>query len=376
MQPNMIGAFGPWAAELTKSQSGSPKWCRGGDATARLAARRRVLELIRQPARPTRPPVVQVLATGTFDGLHVEQLRWQLAYGPPTDAVLLKPSGATGKLPGVLGLHCHGGKKYWGWPKIAAIAQPHPLMAAHHQQYYGGQAWANELARRGYVVLVHDAYDFGSRRVRPEDCPDAVRQGVCDPDINDHAGIQAYNAWAGEHENIMAKSLFCAGTTWPGVFSAEDMAALDVLAARPDVDAQRLGCGGLSGGGLRTCLLAGLDDRIKACACVGFMTTWRDFLLHKCHTHTWMIYVPLLPAEMDFPEILGLRAPAPTMVLNTTEDQLFTQPEVRRSEQILRDIFAGAKAADRLAFNYYPGPHKFDAPMQNDAFAWFDRWLK
>ena len=25
---------------------------------------------------------------------------------------------------------------------------------------------------------------------------------------------------------------------------------------------------------------------------------------------------------------------------------------------------------------YYPGPHKFDAQMQDEAFAWFDKWLK
>ena len=38
------------------------------------------------------------------------------------------------------------------------------------------------------------------------------------------------------------------------------------------------------------------------------MTTWRDYLLNKCHTHTWMIYIPGLPPDLDYPEILGLRA--------------------------------------------------------------------
>ncbi len=40
------------------------------------------------------------------------------------------------------------------------------------------------------------------------------------------------------------------------------------------------------------------------------MTTWRDYLLNKCYTHTWMIYIPGLPADLDYPEILGLRASA------------------------------------------------------------------
>ena len=111
----------------------------------------------------------------------------------------------------------------------------------------------------------------------------------------------AYNAWAGAHEDIMAKSLFCAGTTWPGVFLAEDQAALSVLAARDDVDATRLGCAGLSGGGLRTVFLGGMDDRITCAICVGFMSTWRDFLMLKSFTHTWMTFAPLLPKYLDFP---------------------------------------------------------------------------
>jgi len=334
-----------------------------------------VLERLAPPEVP-KPKKVETVEALEHDGLHVERLRWRLPYGPATEAVLLKPAGASGPLPGVLGLHCHGGRKSWGWRKIARTGEPAPPVAEHQDHYYGGRAWANELARRGYVVLVHDAFAFASRRVRMADVPATIRGEPVEPSDDRPETIDAYDQWASSHEHIMAKSLFCAGTTWPGVFWAEDRAALDILTARPDVDAARLGCGGLSGGGLRTCFLAGLDQRIRCAVAVGFMSTWRDFLLRKVHTHTWMMYVPLLPRELDFPEILGLRVPAPTMVMNTTEDALFTLESVRESERMLREIFTKAAAPDRLAFNLYPGPHKFDAPMQADAFDWFDRWLK
>ncbi len=208
------------------------------------------------------------------------------------------------------------------------------------------------------------------------DCPETIRGEVVDPDPADADACAAYDRFAYDHEHLMAKSLFCAGTTWPGVFWSEDRVALDILAARDDVDPQRLGCAGLSGGGLRTCLLGGLDERIRAAVAVGFMSTWEDFLLHKCHTHTWMVYVPLLPKELDFPEILGLRAPAATMVQNCTEDPLFTLQAVRDSRAMLEEVYAKAGAPDRLVFNLYGGPHKFDRPMQEDAFAFLDRWLK
>lgn len=106
------------------------------------------------------------------------------------------------------------------------------------------------------------------------------------------------------------------------------------------------------------------------------MSTWNDYLLHKCYTHTWMIYIPSLPRDLDYPEILGLAAPNPVMVLNNREDQLFTVPEMERADKILKDVYAKAKASNRYAMNFYPGLHKFDTDMQKDAFAWFDKWLK
>ena len=173
----------------------------------------------------------------------------------------------------------------------------------------------------------------------------------------------------------MAKSLLSAGTTWPGVFLREDQRALDILCARSDVDADRVACAGLSGGGLRTAYLGGLDHRIKAAVCVGFMTTWKEFILHKSYTHTWMTYIPLLPKYLDFPEIYGLRVPLPTMVLSNNQDGLYTLPEMQRADQILQEIFAKAGASEKYSCKFYDGDHKFDKQMQEDAFEWLDRWL-
>jgi len=173
----------------------------------------------------------------------------------------------------------------------------------------------------------------------------------------------------------MAKSLFCAGTTWPGVFCAEDQRALDVLCARKDVDETRVGCGGLSGGGLRVVYLGGLDDRIRCAVCVGQMTTWRDYLLNISAIHSWMVYIPGLPRDLDYPEILGLRVPLPTMVQSNTDDPLFTLPEMQRADEMLHQVFDKAGAPDRYRGYFYPGGHKFDLAMQEEAFAWFDKWL-
>ena len=379
MSGNMIGAYGPWAASLVGDEPAELSYRAGSWPDLdewRKAARVKFSDLVAQPERgPT--PRTTVEREYEYDGLKVEELSWRLPYGPATKAYFLKPAGATGPLPGIVGLHDHGGRKYFGRRKITRVSdERHPMMSEHQDHYYGGVPWANELAKRGYGVLVHDTFTFASRRALLADVPERMRQGLDDEAPEEPANVEAYNRWAADHEEIMSKSLFCAGTTWPGVFLADDRAALDVLCARADVESDRIGCGGLSGGGLRTVFLAGADDRVKAAACVGMMSTWRDYLLNKAYTHTWMCYVPLLPKYLDYPEILGMRMPLPTLVQNNTEDQLFTMPEMERADGMLRQAYDMAGAGDRYRGTFYPGPHKFDREMQAEAFAWFDTWLK
>jgi len=380
LRPNMVGAYGPWLADRILGLEPPRLSFRTGRWESvdewRRVARKRVLERL-APVDLGGPPEVTVVSRHSFDGLDFERLSWQLPAGPRTEAVFIKPSGVEGPLPGILALHDHAANKFLGWRKITRTGSDDwKIQRLHQAEYYEGTAWANEIARQGYAVLVHDTFPFASRRVRVADVSPEVRAGGVDPEPDDLEGIARYNAFAAQHEHVMEKSLLSAGTTWPGVYLVEDQRALDVLSSRPGVDPARLGCAGLSGGGMRTVFLGGLDERIKVAVAVGFMTTWRDFVLDKSFTHTWMTYVPLLPRELDFPEILALRAPAATMVLNCREDPLYSLPEMERADAILRETFERAGAADRYRCNFYGGGHKFDREMQADAFAWFDRFLK
>ena len=378
MTLNMLGAYGEWAAQAAQDPprlSFRQPMFANVDAW-RAVARARFRETLLGPGSAA-TPVAALQHQLEFDGLSIEHLAWQLPYGPPTEALVLKPAGASGRLPGIVGLHDHGGNKYFGLRKITRMSKdPHPAILRHQEHYYGGVAWANELARRGYVVLVHDTFTFGSRRMRLADLPAYIRNNLVEVNPEAEDEIQRYNEFAANHEHLIAKSLFCAGMTWPGVFVFDDRRALDYLASRADVDATRIGCCGLSGGGLRTVMLTGADERIRCSCCVGMMTTWRDYLLNKCYTHTWMCYVPGLPRDLDYPEILGLAVPNPVLVLNNRQDQLFTMPEMERADRILTQVYKKAGAPDRYRASFYDGPHKFDREMQNEAFAWFDHWLK
>jgi dienelactone hydrolase len=398
----LLGAYGPWIAGLEPAEKReysflNAKW----DEVSSWSREARKLFSGHVLGPAAMRPKVRIRGRTVFDGLAIEELAWDLPYGPTTRAWFMKPERAGERLPGILALHDHGGNKYFGKQKIAdAKGNPHPCIEAHRNLYYGGRAWANKLAKRGYAVLVHDVFPFESRKILPSELPGFVVERMMlrpeelrelgpediaaekarrDFDVSPKESpeeIDRYNAFAGQHESIIAKSLFSAGLSWPGLVLAEDQAALDYLASRPDVDPERLGCGGLSGGGLRTNYLAGIDSRIRCSVTVGFMTTWADFARHTAYTHTWMIYVPALPRYMDYPDILAMRAPLPSLVQSCRQDPLFSLGEVRRAEAVLQESYRKAGAGDRFRMSWYEGAHRFDAAMQEEAFEWFDGWLR
>jgi dienelactone hydrolase len=344
---NRLGSYGQWAADLLDEGPGRLSWRNPKFKNLeawRAEAVTKTRELLLIPDMPWKPEA-RVERAFAYDGLAMEELSWQLPYGPRTRALFMKPVGAKGRLPAVLALHDHGGHFEWGVEKITRTSADQSAALREHQSHYGGRAWANELARRGYAVLVHDVVGFASRR-------------------------------PAQDEEIFQKSLLCAGTLWAGMMVYDDQRALDYLASRPDVDAGWLACGGLSGGGVRTVFLGGLDPRLKAAFPVGWVTTWRDLMLDAPHNHSWMPYVPGLARELDYPEILGLRVPLHTFVLIDTDDQLFTLHGMQAADAVLREVYAKAGAPDNYRCKFYPGPHKFDLQMQEDAFAWLDEILK
>ena len=115
--------------------------------------------------------------------------------------------------------------------------------------------------------------------------------------------------------------------------------------------------------------LAGLDDRIRCACCVGMMTTWRDYLLNKCYTHTWMIYIPGSRSTSTIPRSSACECRCRPWFKTITRISFSRIGEMRRADSILAEVYAKAGAGDRYKCTFYPGPHKFDRPMQAEAFA-------
>src|SRR6478609_1053867 len=130
---SIIGDYGSWAASLLKPvpplSFRDPKW---KDLAAwKNEAFAKAQELIASPSKSPLPKV-NVDKKYIYDGLEIEEISWQLPYGHKTQAVVLKPQGATKPLPAILGLHDHAGKKYFGYRKIVKTSDDqHPLLKEH-----------------------------------------------------------------------------------------------------------------------------------------------------------------------------------------------------------------------------------------------------
>ena len=288
-------------------------------------------------------------------------------------AFVLVPKNIPKRAPAIVALHDHGGFYLWGKEKIVGIDGENPALADFRRQYYGGRSIAIELVRQGYIVVIIDMFYWGERRMLLDDDPEDWRSR---PGNLSRERIQAFNRRAGQSEQLVGRTIYAAGFTWPGVMFWDDIRTVDYLLTRPDVDPKRIGCVGLSVGGLRSCHLAALDDRIRAAVVVGWMTSFPWQLKKQIENtigHTKV--VPGLYQHLDYPDVASLAMPTPLLVINGSRDTLFHPEGVKASFEKLRACYAKAGAAEHCRTRLYDTPHEFNVEMQTEAWEWLKRWV-
>jgi dienelactone hydrolase len=380
-----LGVYSDWV-------SAAPGPRARADRPALEVVRRLAEEILVAPSRSVRaagnahgPAAVKVERRWSAEGLAGEEVSYSVGYGPRTRAWVIKPADADGPLPGVLALHSHDGFKYYGKEKIADGPEPTPaVIAALRSGYYQGRAFANDLARQGFVVLVPDVFGWGSRRFPMEEMPPLIQRlgelsaGTAPPDTvpgEVPGNIARYNAAAWHHEHLVEKYCGLLGTTLAAVVACEDRLALQYLRLRPDTTDHAASIG-LSGGGCRSALLrATTGDELTAAVVVGMMASYDSLLDHNVIDHTWMLLPAGLAARADWPDLAACRAPAPLLIQYNREDALFPMAGARAAHDRITAHYAVAGAPDAYTGRFYAGPHKFDAAMQRDAFAWLKAQL-
>lgn len=341
------------------------------DAAFRAAARARVREALSYEPPPTelKPEVVERTDCGEFwrERVMISTTPWFRVA-----TYVLIPKNLSSPAPAIVDLHSHGGMFLFGKEKVVDLGTNHPAMTKYHQQNYDGRPTATALVRRGYVVIVSDAFMFGERRV----LLDEDRKYGWDRAKYSLDDVQQLNQKCRGKESTIAKSLVLAGATWPAVVNHDDRRTVEYVASRPEVDLRRIGCVGISMGGYRSAYLAALDERIRAACVVGFMSTFDSMLQAHVDTHSWIHFLPGLARLMDLPELVALTAPRALFVQQCKQDRLFPLAGMEASIRRIAQLYDAAGNAARFRGQFYDEPHRWTLAMQDEAFAWLDEQLE
>lgn len=339
-------------------------------AEYRKTIQQKVLELFHY-APPAVEPDAEVVDRWETDEFIQEKIVFSTTPWFRVPAYVMIPKGFSGKRPAIVDLHCHAGAYVYGKEKVMPVRNPHPALVDLVENVYAGQHTSAELAKRGYVVISIDRFYFGERRTLFDDM-NSLGMNLSNYSREE---IDQVNLRASQGESTLARSLFWAGTTWHGIAHWDDIRTVDYLVSRPEVDPSRIGCMGISMGSDRTNYLCAIDDRIRCAVSVGWVATLRSLIKAHVDTHSFSHFLPGLTRFMDLPDMLGALAPNPLMVLQCSQDNLYTLESMKEAVGKLEKIYKKAGKPKHFQEKFYDQPHRFTRDMQEDAFRWFDSHL-
>jgi dienelactone hydrolase len=292
------------------------------------------------PPRP-RAPEIRTISRQEREDYTVEKFEFDNGAGALAPGYILVPKGKSGKLPGILFCHWHGGEYEIGKEE---------LFQARHTPEPPGPA----LARRGFVVLGIDAYGFGERNGRG---PGSSRDKGSDGEMS----ASKFNLWIGR-------------TLW-GMILRDDLMALDYLASRPEVDPQRLGVTGISMGATRSWWLMALDERIKTGVAVACLTRYQDLIEHdSLRAHGIYYFVPNMLKHFDTEAVVALIAPRPVLFMTGDQDSGSPPDGIRKIEQAVRPVYRLYGRDQGFQSIIYPGlGHVYTPEMWGRTLEWMER---
>jgi dienelactone hydrolase len=294
---------------------------------------------------PPRPAVskVETLSREDRGDCIVERFQFDNAAGSTVRGYLIRPKQIQGKRPGILYCHWHAGEYDLGKEE---------LFKAKHTPEAPGPT----LARRGFVVVGVDAPGFGERNGSGPDGP----------------AQKDYRA-----EETMAKVNLWFGRTFWGMMLRDDLTALDYLASRPEVDAERLGATGMSMGATRTWWLLALDERLKAGVAIACMTRYQSLILHgSVHEHDIGYFVPGMLAHFDSEAVISLIAPRPILFQTGDQDAGSPVDGIHAIESTVRSAYRLYGAVNNFQSIVYPGlGHVYTPEMWAKTLEWLEARL-
>ncbi|RKY65234.1 MAG: hypothetical protein DRP99_00550 [Candidatus Latescibacterota bacterium] len=275
-------------------------------------------------------------------GDHVRQ-KWYVTTEPGVRVpfYLLKPKGATGRLPLVLTPHGHnptGKELYVGiWH----------TKEEREEIEEGERDIAVQAVREGYIAIAPDMRGF-SELMREDDRREGKRNSC--------------------RTMLMHDLLF--GRTLVGDRVHDVMRLIDYALTREDVDPERIAITGNSGGGTVSLFAAACDVRIKVSVPGSYFCTFRASIgsIYHCECN----YIPDILTLGEMYDVAGLIAPRPFCAVNGREDPIFPIEATKEAYEKLRKVYEVFGVPERCELYVGDGGHRY---YKDGAWSFIRKWL-
>ncbi len=254
-------------------------------------------------------------------------------------------------------------------PKSGARPYPGIIAPLGHTRegklYRSYQTLFQNLARKGFAVLAFDPPGQGERvqYLNPE-------------------GNQSLYGPTGEHDRFGWPALLIGSSTTQFVVM-DGIRGIDYLVSRPEIDREKIGCCGHSGGGTQTMFLCALEPRIKVAVVVEGHTenlAGADYEAPGAYADAEQNIIDSLDIPLDRGDLLAAFAPKPLRICYSPIDNgtTYSSHYVRGTHEIfeeLKSLYSVCGAKDQVALFSSTLPHDYDYFHRRATYEWFNKWL-
>ena len=195
--------------------------------------------------------------------------------------------------------------------------------------------FAIQVAEHGMAAVAIEPMGFGCRR-DPINQRKSLTQSACQPS---------------------AGAALLLGQTMIGWRVYDVMRTIDWIETRKELDAARIGCMGISGGGTCTQFASALEPRIRAAMVSGYLNTFRDSIMSVSHCID--NYVPGILNWAESYDVAGLIAPRPLFAESGERDDIFPIAASRASFERVKKVYEVLGAGAVVEHETFDGPHSF-----------------
>jgi dienelactone hydrolase len=259
-----------------------------------------------------------------------ETLHFQSRDGLRVFAYFLLPKKFDAPLPALLCLHGHG----YGVDALVGLdefGKPIKGDEYHH-------AFALQAVRHGYATLAIEILGFGRRR-----------EGIAQNEFEKGSRNSSCQTLSG--------NALMLGQTIAGWRTYDAVRAIDYLETRVEVDKNRIGNMGISGGGLNALFHAAVDERVRASMVSGYFNTFRESVMQI--NHCIDNFIPGLASDFEMTDLAAMVAPRALWCESGTQDTIFPVKSFRRALREAKQIYSAFGADEKIGGEVFEGDHQF-----------------